>query len=326
VGDPEGKIMISLLAPAGRLWGGTIARRLYHPPRRTHHRTPADVGLEYSGVRVRTTDGIELDFWVMLGSGTGCAVVGHGIGLSKSASIAQAAILHHLGLTVVMFDHRNHGLSATDPARTGLADRFTVDVRTAVRYARDLVGKAGITLVWGFSFSCFPSLYLLREPDNGVDALICDSGPAVSLRPLFDGFFDTGILPIPPGLRSGRGRSAMVEQAVRNGTSMLGAQWPPAAELGSLDRTPMLLLGGAQDAIVPVTEMQAIAALYRRARFVEVAGGHLEAAKRDEHNYRRLVEDFVGEVTGGSGRTTDPTDTPQSTTRPPVTTTKGSGR
>jgi pimeloyl-ACP methyl ester carboxylesterase len=195
-----------------------------------------------------------------------------------------------------MFDHRNHGLSATDGARTGLAERFTLDVKTAVRFAKQTVGGRGVTVLWGFSFSCFPSLFLLRDENSGVDGLLCDSGPAASLRPLFYGFFATGVVPIPYGLRSGRARTAMVERAIVRGTAMLDAQWPPPATMGTLDSTPILLIAGTEDSIVPVEEMRAIGDLYPHAEVVELPGEHLAAIKQNSAAYRREVELFVDRI------------------------------
>jgi len=71
------------------------------------------------------------------GAGDGVAVIGHGIGLTEAASLAHAVPLHDLRLTVVLFDHRNHGRSGTDRSATGMAERYRRDVEACNGFARN---------------------------------------------------------------------------------------------------------------------------------------------------------------------------------------------
>jgi pimeloyl-ACP methyl ester carboxylesterase len=224
------------------------------------------------------------------------AVVGHGIGLTKSASIAHARLLHDEGFTVVMFDHRNHALSGHDPSTQQLSDKFTRDVEATVRYAQEIRPEATTTVVWGFSFSSFPSFYVLGRDACRVDAVLCDSGPAEQLAPLFGGFIDAGALPVPRPFRRGRAREALVSRCAEVATQMLDAQWPPPVEVGTFATTPMLFLVGEDDPIVPATLVRDLAAHYPGARAEVVRGGHLNGMKTDPEGYGAHVRAFLAAV------------------------------
>ncbi len=290
----------------GAWYGRRVADRLFHPPRRRHHRSPADLGLAWHDDEVVTDDGVRLHLWVVPGGHDRVAVVGHGIGLTKSASLAHARLLHERGYTVVMFDHRNHALSGHDTGRTLLSDKFTRDVEATVRHARSLCPAATTTVVWGFSFSTFPSFHLLSRDNCEVDAVLCDSGPSSALEPLFDGFLASGAVPVPGWLRTGAARRALVDACAERAVDMLGAAWPPPSE-GRFGTTPMLFLASADDAIVRPELVAALAARYPRARSVEVAGPHLGGLKNDAEAYARHVTEFLVEVeAGGSGQPQPP--------------------
>jgi uncharacterized protein len=63
-------------------------------------------------------------------------VVGHGLGLDKSRSLAQAQLLHRAGYTVVLFDFRNHGASFRDHGLTRFSRRFNDDLVAVVHHLR----------------------------------------------------------------------------------------------------------------------------------------------------------------------------------------------
>ena len=85
--------------PLTRRAGRYVAHRVFAPPRRQHHRTPADRGMGFTEESLTTEDGVRLHLWVVPPPGrlNGTAIVGHGIGLTKSASLRQARLLHEAG-------------------------------------------------------------------------------------------------------------------------------------------------------------------------------------------------------------------------------------
>ncbi|GGZ35873.1 hypothetical protein GCM10010387_32600 [Streptomyces inusitatus] len=288
--------------PAAPVYGALLSYLVYHPPRRPHHKHPAkDFGLPVEELWVRLPGGRrKLHIWLCRGGADRVVVVGHGIGLSKSASLAQAAFLHEAGYTVALFDHRNHGLSDSDKAFWGLSERHTDDVVAVVDTLRAMPEYAEARYaVYGFSFSTFPSLYLLKRAGCQVEAIVCDSGPALELLPLFQNFLRAKGLPVPPPLRHRPSWPVLTAVFSRLGTAMLQAEWPPPVTDAYL-RTPVLILAGEEDSIIPVESARALAARYPGAEFEVLPGTeHLQGMKTDPEHYRGTVLAFLKRALGG---------------------------
>lgn len=277
--------------------GRRLARGLFRPPRRKHHRTPAEFSLPYITRTGRTSDGIELHLWLIPGSGAGVGIVGHGIGLSKSASLRQAALLHELGYHVIMFDHRNHGRSGTDTSRDHLAERYSNDIEACLSIAAETWPEAGSPIVWGFSFSTFPTLYSLRhETIPPISAIICDSGPGLDLHDLLRTFLTGGGLPGPAVIGPLARSPAVVESFATTSVKMLGASWPPDAHLPAVARTPMLFLVGAHDKIIEPGQIRALAARYPNTTVAEFPANHLRGITEAPDEYRKAVTNFLHQL------------------------------
>lgn len=277
----------------GALMGRRLAARLFRPPRRPHHRRPADLGLEASADTVRTADGIELHVWLVPGRGAGTAIVGHGIGLTKSASLRHAELLHGLGYHVLLFDHRNHGRSGSDRSRSGLADRFSRDIAACIETATERWPDAGPVVVWGFSFSTFPTLYSLRTRATPIHAVLCDSGPGLELEPMLRRFVVDGGAQLPAAARSALRHPAAVAAFAATAVSMLGAEWPPDPASSASGTTPMLFLVGTEDEVLDPTQVRALSARYPHTQVAELPTGHLLGIKEAEPEYRAAVTSFL---------------------------------
>lgn len=288
-----------LCLPAAPLYGVGLAYLVYHPPRRRYHRTPADVGVDVEEVHVRAGS-VDLHLWVSKGgSRERVVVIGHGIGLSKSASLAHAQFLHAAGYTVCLFDHRNHGKSSQDRAFWGLSDRFTDDVEAVVAHVREHVAAHGAKVaVYGFSFSSFPSFYVLGRDGCEVDAVVCESGPGADVNRIYRNFVDTGAMPVSGPFRRGAARRTVERTFGTTATAMLQADWPPAAR-GAFTTTPMLFLAGEEDPIVPPEEIRALAEGYDGATVRSLPGSaHLQGLKVDPSGYPAVVLEFLERTIG----------------------------
>jgi uncharacterized protein len=74
-------------------------------------RTPADVGLRYDDVTLRTADGLELaTWWVPPRNGAAVALL-HGAGSTRTSMLDHAAVLAEKGYGVLLLDARGHGES-----------------------------------------------------------------------------------------------------------------------------------------------------------------------------------------------------------------------
>ncbi|MFF6819145.1 alpha/beta hydrolase [Streptomyces californicus] len=292
-----------LALPAAPLYAAFLSYLVYHPPRRPHHRSPEEFDLLATELTIPWADGKgpgrSLHVWLCPGSEDRVVVIGHGIGLSKSASLAQAKFLHEAGYTVALFDHRNHGRSGTDRAFWGLSRRHTDDVERVLTHLRDQGGYAAAKFaVFGFSFSTFPSFYLLRRPGSGVEAIVCDSGPALELPPLFRNFIAAKGVPVPAPLRTAPSLGLLSRVFGSVGTAMLQAQWPPPAE-GAYTTTPVLMMVGDSDRIIPVESVRALADRYPNAEVrVLPETDHLQGMKSCPEQYQEAVLDFLKRAFG----------------------------
>ncbi|SJM64517.1 hypothetical protein FM112_10280 [Gulosibacter sp. 10] len=206
-------------------------------------------------------------------------------------------MLHESGYHVVMLDHRNHGLSGADRSRQHLAQRYSSDIGTAVEAAHTAWPHSPKLIVWGFSFSTFPTLHSLRHPCTPIHGIICDSGPGLDLETMLQDFLTGGNLPAPPGtrrfLRSRKVADAFAAAAI----AMLGTTWPPDSETSAASSVPMLFLVGREDRVVAPEQIRALAARYPRARHAEFPADHLESVKAAPEAYREAVGSFLASLT-----------------------------
>lgn len=286
------------MRPLAPQMGTILAYFLLHPRRRKPHRTPLEFNIRSWEERtVTTSDGKKLSCWLLHGESRKLAVVGHGIGLSKSASLGQAAYLNDLGFTVLMFDHRNHGESSIDFNAMDMAHRFTLDVESCVASLREEVGEPDSKMVvFGYSFSTFPSVYSVSRGLVDIDAVICDSGPGLTLESLFQGFMRVGKFPRIPGFTSSKSVSALKESTAKSAVRMLGASWPPPLETGMMSTTPMLFISGISDIVIDPQEVKALAVRYPMVQVKVLEGAHLGAFKADIKEYTAAVSAFLQAV------------------------------
>jgi uncharacterized protein len=299
-----------LAAPLAPLFGLLVAYLVCHPPRPRRQRTPSAFGLDPTDLWINAKSGAaRLHAWHCPGDPQRVMVVGHGLGLDKSFSLAQAQLLHQAGYTVVLFDFRNHGASFRDHALTRFSHRFDDDLVAVVDHVRTMPEHAHARIaLWGFSFSTFPVLDTLARLDGAVDAVICDSGPTRDLSAIVNGLPRSGLLPVPPVLQAAPARTLWQLVYRRLAMAMLDApaDWPPTAQPG-VRATPMLLVVGDRDAVTPVDQVRAVACRYPHAEVLVVPGaGHLRAIKVDRQAYTATVLDFLA-------RALKPVSTPQHT-------------
>lgn len=276
-----------------RTIGKRLAYLLFHPPPRRHHRTPDAMGLPAIEAITRTSDGIDLHLWLIPGCSAGTAIIGHGIGLTKSASLRQARLLNELGYHVLMFDHRNHGLSGTDKSRQRLAERYSNDIAAAITFALRTWPASARLIVCGFSFSTFPTLYSLRHATSPIDGIICDSGPGLSLYAMLSDFVTGGHLPAPALVNRLARHESTADAFATAAVEMLGAQWPPDPERSASGVTPMLFLAGNADEIVHPTQIENLASYYPKHTVATLPSGHLEGIKIAPRDYSAAVVTFI---------------------------------
>lgn len=276
--------------------GSVFAYLILHPPRRRPHKDPGALGLPFEGQTVRTSDARRLACWLVGPDSPRVAVLGHGIGQGKSASLRTAQLLVGRGYQVLMLDHRGHGDSQGDRRTWRVADRFTDDIVSACRWMAER-SRPRTLVVFGYSFSTFPTVYALASGSLPADAVVCESGPGLNLAGMFEGFLlkaSEGSTAMGRLMRSAGLREATAAAAVR----MLGASWPPGAGDGLLGEVPQLYLVGEEDTVIHPGEVSALAQAWPRAEVRRLPGGHLRLSRSAGAEYDRLVHAFLDGVEG----------------------------
>ena len=290
------RVAAVLAVPMAPLFGLLVAYLVYQPPRPPRRHAPSAFGLNPTELWITGSSArARLHAWRCPGDSQRVVVLGHGMGLDKSRSLARAQLLNQAGYTVVLFDFRNHGASFRDHGLTRFSHRFNDDVVAVVNHVRAMPEHAHARIaVWGFSFSTFPVLDTVARLDGAVHAVICDSGPTRDLWVIIGSFPRSDLLPVPQALQTAPAR--MLWQPVYQWLAMAmldpPTDWPPAQRV--IIRTPMLFEVGDRDAAVPVAQVRAVARRYPRAELLVVPGaGHLHAIKVDRDAYTATVLDFL---------------------------------
>jgi dipeptidyl aminopeptidase/acylaminoacyl peptidase len=174
--------VIGLLTALSVAAGTLLARYLVRPPRRTLFASPTDVGLAYEDAQFPARDGVRLSGWFVPGAGEAtekpAIVLLHGLGWNRLGTATGAVVdniigalpvdllrlvqaLHETGYSVLTFDLRNHGQSASSGA-TMWGLREANDVLGALDYlaAREDVATERIGAL-GFSIGANALLFAL---------------------------------------------------------------------------------------------------------------------------------------------------------------------
>lgn len=102
-------LLVTVYVGAWTVGQGVAASLPAHPE--LGSRTPADLGLAYDDVTLRTSDGVELAGWWVAPRNGAAVVVLHGAGSTRTAALDQAGVLARAGFGVLLVDARGHGES-----------------------------------------------------------------------------------------------------------------------------------------------------------------------------------------------------------------------
>lgn len=102
-------LLVTVYLGAWTVGQGVAAGLPAHPE--LGSRTPADLGLAYDDVTLRTSDGVELAGWWVAPRNGVAVVVLHGAGSTRTAALDHAGVLARAGFGVLLVDARGHGES-----------------------------------------------------------------------------------------------------------------------------------------------------------------------------------------------------------------------
>jgi len=251
------------------------ARYVYFPdlPSRQVDATPADIGLAFEAVSLRTADGETLAGWfIPAPAARGTLLYLHGNGGNMGHRLDPIAVFHRLGLNILIIDYRGYGASSGKPSEEGTyQDALAAwNYLTQQKHIRpDQIVLFGESL--GGSIAAW--LAARHTPAGLVIYASFTSVPdmAQALYPMF-----------PASL-------------------LARYRYDTRAALNSVN-SPVMIMHSPEDEIIPFSHGQALLeAAHEPKRLVELRGGHNDALLVSQEVYAREVEAFLQEFLSSRG-------------------------
>jgi uncharacterized protein len=245
-----------------------LLNRLLYFPSRTFYATPADVGLRHEDVRFEAEDGTHLHGWWIPAPrrpASAHVLLCHGNAGNIGDRVLHARLLADAGLDVFLFDYRGYGSSEGSPDEEGTY-RDARAARAAVLRQDGVDG--GRILYLGESIGGAVALALaLEAPPLGL-----------VLQSAFTSIRDMGRLhyPVIP--------SALVPDA-----------YPNLRRVAAL-RSPLLVIHGDRDDIVPVAHGRALFDAAPEPKRLEIVrgAGHNDLLAAMGASYGTTVAEWIG--------------------------------
>jgi len=268
-------------------------RLLYLPtmPGREWSATPADIGLRYEDLRIRTDDGVELSAWLVPADPErGLLLFFHGNAGNISHRLESIDLFRRLGLSVLIVDYRGYGRSGGRPSEAGTY--------------RDAEA------VWGFSLT-----KLNRQPQDIV-VFGRSLGAAVAAHL-------TSRVPRPPAALIVESAFTSAPDMAQRAYPFLPARWltrftyPTRDDVANSD-CPVLVIHSEDDEIIPIELGRAVfAAAPAPKRLLLLSGGHNTGFLESAGIYQRGIDAFLEDLAGLPRRgDTGPPDSPASPREP----------
>jgi len=218
------------------------------PPERRLTDTPADYGNDFTDVEFPSRDGLMLRGWLMRGEATKPTIIfGHGLFRSRREGLERGSALNKRGLSVLLFDFRNHGES--DGRFTSLGFLERLDVLGAYDFLKEKRERRRFVLL-GVSMGAVAIIHAADAFQQDLEAIIADS-PFQSLNETVA--HHTGMLALPsfPFADLFVWNFTRITQYSAEDLNTLEA-------LGRLDEIPVLLIYGKEDRRLPPSGIQNI--------------------------------------------------------------------
>jgi uncharacterized protein len=281
-------VVVGCLLVAYLVIGYVVAVRLSAPVRRPVEWTPADMGLDYREVGLRSSDGLALSgWWVGKADSSQAAVLVHGWGGDKSELhvLETALVYERAGFNVLMIDLRGHG--GSEGGRITVGYREVRDVLGALSWLEEQSFDPEEVVLHGWSMG--GAAVIQAAPGTGVAAVVEEATYADLPPLLWEKLPEVGGLPafFNPGIfLMGRLFLGIDPWAVR-----------PEEEARRLFREgiPFMIIHSRDDEVVPFEHAESLAKAHPEATFWEVRGyEHVAAHAHPE--YRERLLNFLDEA------------------------------
>ncbi|CAM4268342.1 alpha/beta hydrolase [Nocardia ninae] len=245
-----------------------ILNALTYLPDRRILQTPAILGMAYTDLSISTADGETLHgWWLPAPKSVGHILFAHGNAGNIGDRVALFALLVEAGFDVLAFDYRGYGRSTGRPTEHGTY----LDARAARRV---LLEQPGV--------DANHVLYLGKSLGGGVVLELAQAHPpaGVMLMSTFSGLRDAArsVYPFLPG--------PLVPDA-----------YPNARRIRTL-RSPVLIMHGDQDELLPLRHAERLYAAAREPKRLQIfpGAGHNDLIMVGGSAWFELVRDWAGAI------------------------------
>jgi uncharacterized protein len=248
-----------------------ILGALLYFPSKIVHETPADAGLDYRDLDIRTEDRQRLHGWQVAPQApfVGHILFCHGNAGNIADRIGNAKLLCAVGFEVVLFDYRGYGQSTGSPseqgtysdargARSALLAQPGTDPERLFYLGESLGGAIALSL----ALSSPPRGLILQSAFSGIREAARDHYPFIPSRLIPDAY-------------------------------------PSVRRIPALS-SPLLILHGDRDDVVPLAHGQALfdaAQTHAKRMHVFADAAHNDLPARASTEYADTIANWVGELT-----------------------------
>lgn len=282
---PEKTALVLCVVALALACQGCVGGMFYHPDR-TVYDTPDRHGLKFEEVTFRSKDGTRLSGWFIpaVGKPRGTVIHFHGNAQNMTAHFGFVSWLPAQGFNLFVFDYRGYGKSDGRPGRKGVFEDSAaaleyVAVRPDIDHNRLLV--LGQSLGGANAIAALGS-----RPISGVRAVAIDSAFA-SYRGIVRDTIAT--MPLLSFFR------------VPLSHLLIGDSHSPDAVVARIAPTPLLIIHGTGDSVVPYSHGQRLFELAGEPKHLwTIPGGeHTEAFADASSTYCQQLVAFFNEALEG---------------------------
>jgi alpha-beta hydrolase superfamily lysophospholipase len=252
----------------------------FRAPRRIDLNSPADYGLAYEEIHIRTTAGKRLfAWWLPLAEPAPTLIILHGWGGNAALMLPMALPMHRAGMNILLLDARNHGRSDSDSFSS--LPRFAEDAGAAVDWvkAHGSDPRKRVALL-GHSVGAGAVLFEASRRDDiaAVISIAAFAHPEWMMRRYLARFWMPGFC-----------KSWILSYV----EWVIGYRYTEIAPMNTACRVqcPVLLVHGTADETVPVTDARAIRdhCPGKKPELIFIEGGRHDSVEDVEHHADRLV-------------------------------------
>jgi fermentation-respiration switch protein FrsA (DUF1100 family) len=265
---------------------GCVSGLFYQPDHKTYD-SPDRHGLKYEQVTFQSKDGTRLTGWFIpaVGTSKGTVIHFHGNAQNMSAHFGFVSWLPQQGFNLFVFDYRGYGTSAGKASREGVFE----DSLAALDY---IASRPGIDhnrlLVLGQSLGGANAIAAVgSRPHSGIRAVVSEAAFSSYRQIVRD---KIAAIPLLSLLR------------VPLSHLLLGDRFAPADVVANIAPTPLLIIHGTADRVVPyshATQLFELAHEPKQLWTIE-GGDHIEAFAEAGSPYRQRLVTFFNQVLVGN--------------------------